>query len=263
VADDQLLAHGGQSKQDFAVEVTGPVVREIRENMLLGPSDRRAPWWKRGRYWLSRFPRELGDSEDGQALFGTRDNGRHAADIEMLYRIAIRSAQREIVLANAYFFPGYRLIRDLIRAHRRGVRVRLILQGMPDFPLVLAAASIIYDDLAAAGVEIYQYTRRPLHAKIAIIDGRWATVGSSNLDPTSLGLNFEANLFILDEPFNRGVKQRLEQIIEASCEQYVIGSPQTSRIRRLLAAAAYRLTRRMALWGRMIQRRRQRAAALV
>ena len=88
-----------------------------------------------------------------------------------------------MVIANAYFFPGYRFIREMRRAAKRGVDVRLILQGQPDMPIVRTAASLLYDHLLRAGVRIYEYCDRPLHGKVALVDDNWSTVGSSNLDP--------------------------------------------------------------------------------
>src|SRR5690606_30315624 len=127
-----------------------------------------------------------------------RDNERHRDDIEIHYRWAIRKARREIVIANAYFFPGYRLVRELRRAARRGVSVKLILQGRSDQPVASWAARSLYAHLMRAGVQIHEYCRRPLHGKVAVIDGHWSTVGSSNLEPSSLSLNLEANLVFHD-----------------------------------------------------------------
>ena len=130
--------------------------------------------------------------------FVTRDNRRHTNDIERHYRVAIRARAQRVVIANAYFFPGYRLIKDMRRAARRGVDVRLILQGEPDMPIVKTAASMLYHHLLHAGVRIYEYCDRPLHGKVALADDEWSTVGSSNLDPLSLSLNLEANVVIRD-----------------------------------------------------------------
>jgi cardiolipin synthase len=260
ICDDHLREFGCDSKQDFAVEVTGPVVDQIRDYVDDGILLRDGPWWRHWRYWLRKFPDGLHDpDEQAQVLFATRDNSEHPTDIETLYRIAIRNAARDITIANAYFFPGYRFVRDLVDASKRGVRVRLIVQGNPDRPLTIGIASILYDDLAAAGVEIHRYTDRPLHAKVAVIDEIWATIGSSNLDPTSLGLNYEANLFILDRDFNRTLRDSLDRMVEGSCRRFVPVHTQASRLRRLFAALAYHLTRRMATWGRIAVRRGQRA----
>jgi cardiolipin synthase len=153
------------------------------------------------------------------AMFVVRDNGEHRGDIEHHYRVAIRAARQRIWIANAYFFPGWRFIRDLRRAARRGVDVRLILQGEPDMPIVKVAARMLYHRLLGAGVRIYEYCERPLHGKIALMDDEWATVGSSNLDPLSLAFNLEANVIIRDSTFNHHMAYRLHHTMRDSCKQ--------------------------------------------
>jgi phosphatidylserine/phosphatidylglycerophosphate/cardiolipin synthase-like enzyme len=165
---------------------------------------------------------------DAEVMFVARDN-RHQRDaIERQYRAAIHAARHEVVIANAYFFPGYRLLRAMRRAVRRGVRVRLILQGQPDMKIVKHAARLLHPQLIAAGVEIYEYCKRPMHAKIALVDEAWSTVGSSNLDPLSLSLNFEANVMIRD----RGVQRRPACAARAADARRV----QAARLRRDQAA---------------------------
>jgi cardiolipin synthase len=166
--------------------------------------------------WRRATPAPAGDAG---ALFVTRDNGKHTRDIEQHYRIAIRSARHRIVIANAYFFPGYRLLRDIRRAAQRGVDVRLILQGEPDMAIVKTAANMLYHHLMAAGVRIFEYSERPLHGKVAVADDAWSTVGSSNLDPLSLSLNLEANVIIKDCAFNQYLSARLDRLIAHSCRQ--------------------------------------------
>jgi cardiolipin synthase A/B len=134
-------------------------------------------------------------------------------------RIALRAARRELIIANAYFFPGYRLLKEMRRAARRGVRVSLILQGQPDLPIVKVAARMLYDHLLRAGVQIYEYCERPMHSKVAVADDEWATVGSSNLDPLSLSLNLEANVIIRDRAFAQDLRQRLAHIMDERCKQ--------------------------------------------
>jgi cardiolipin synthase len=136
-----------------------------------------------------------------RAAFVTWDNRRNRTDIERHYRAAVRSAHRRVLIANAYFFPGYRLLSDLRQAARRGVRLDLILQDQIDMPWAQRASELLYGYLIRAGVRVYEYTERPLHGKVAVVDDYWATVGSSNLDPTSLSLNLEANVVVRDETF--------------------------------------------------------------
>ena len=158
---------------------------------------------------MEKRPPAAGEAD---ALFVTRDNAEHRSDIERHYRIAIRTARRRVVIANAYFFPGYRLLREMRRAARRGVDVRLILQGMPDMPIVKFAASMLYHHLVVAGVRIYEYCERPLHGKVALTDEHWSTVGSSNLGPLGLALNHEANVMIRDGRFNGQLHEHLGQL---------------------------------------------------
>jgi cardiolipin synthase len=117
-----------------------------------------------------------------------RDNLRNRNRIERAYRKAIGEARQDVLIANAYFLPGAKIRRALMDAARRGVRVRLLLQGRYEYFMQYHAARPVYGALIAAGVEIYEYHSGFLHAKVAVVDGHWATVGSSNLDPLSLQL---------------------------------------------------------------------------
>lgn len=222
---DHVADFGPQAKQDYAVEIAGPLVGEIHRfahaQLATGHRHERGTRrWFRGRARVRHEARDkLPDAGTAQAMFVTRDNGRHQSDIERQYRIAIRAARKRIIIANAYFFPGFRLVRQLRRAARRGVDVRLILQGEPDMPIVKVAASMLYHYLLRAGVRIYEYCDRPLHGKVALTDDEWATVGSSNLDPLSLSLNLEANVVIRDREFNAHLAQQLELLMEKSCKQ--------------------------------------------
>ncbi|RZL86522.1 MAG: cardiolipin synthase ClsB [Variovorax sp.] len=216
---DHVMDFGPKAKQDYAVELEGPVVSEIHRFVLHAIAvGGKGPGWFRRR--LKSAPgRDNAPVGSAEVQFVTRDNRRHTTDIERHYRAAIRSARQRIVIANAYFFPGYRLIKELRRAARRGVDVRLILQGEPDMQFVKTAASMLYHHLLHAGVRIYEYCERPLHGKVALVDDRWSTVGSSNLDPLSLSLNLEANVVVRDEAFNQLLWERLDELMHRSCKQ--------------------------------------------
>jgi cardiolipin synthase len=132
-----------------------------------------------------------------------------------------------VVIANAYFFPGFTLLQALRRTARRGVRVDLIVQGQPDMMIVGIAASLLYGHLLRAGVRVFEYCERPFHGKVAVIDDEWATVGSSNLDPLSLALNLEANVVVRDAAFARHVRERMDELMANSCKQ--VSLPPASR----------------------------------
>ena len=175
---------------------------------------------------LFRSATELPDAEPSQpvtAAFLVRDNLRQRRTIERNYVEAIRHANMQVDIAVPYFYPGRGFRRALRNAARRGVRVRLLLQGKIDYRIAALAAQALYEELRATGVRIYEYTPAFLHAKVAVIDGEWATVGSSNIDPLSLLLNLEANVVVRDAEFAQSLTQRFEQAFAQSAE--VTGAP--------------------------------------
>lgn len=208
--EDHLGDYGPMAKQDYAVEVTGPVValvhassRKLMAPVLEPPSQVRP---------------ELKPTGQVTAMLVERDNQRRTTDIEQQYLAAFRSAKRRILVANAYFFPGYRLLRELRNAARRGVDVTLILQGQPDMRWVRALSRLLYNYLLRNKVTIYEYCQRPLHGKVALVDDEWSTVGSSNLDPLSLSFNLEANLMIRDRAFNQQLYEHLTEMSTQHCK---------------------------------------------
>ncbi|HGA2317775.1 TPA: cardiolipin synthase ClsB [Pseudomonas putida] len=207
---DHLGDFGPMAKQDYAVEVTGPVVaqvhaasRRLMAPVLEPPSEVRPVTQPTGQ---------------STAVLVERDNRLRSTDIETHYLQALRAARRRVVVANAYFFPGYRLLRELRNAARRGVEVTLILQGQPDMRWVRALSRLLYNYLLRDGVRIREYCQRPLHGKVALVDEQWATVGSSNLDPLSLSFNLEANLFIRDPAFNQQLYEHLHTLASEQCK---------------------------------------------
>lgn len=261
-AEDQECERGPESKQDYAIEARGPVVRDVDHFCHSTGGDRALP--RRRPYWLRRFPRSMLHPKAGmQALFVTRDNAEHPTDIETLYRLAFRKARRDITIANAYFFPGFRFLRDLCRARRRGVRVRLILQGRPDKGYPQVATETLYETLLGSGIEVFNYEERALHAKIAVVDDDWATVGSSNLDPTSFTLNLEANLVVRDREFARELRRRMDRLVERGCTRLTPERlPPATLWKRLLRLILYHVARRFPEWGKRYPRAPQRLRGL-
>lgn len=204
---------------DFAVQVRGPLVTEAAyaQDLL---------WVRLNWARLRRHPRDWNrmrltkPSHAPVAPCGTlraalvlRDNLRFRQTFERAYLYGISQARRDILIANAYFFPGRQFRRALAKAAARGVRVRLLLQGKVEYRMQYHATRSLYDQLLRDGIEIYEYMPSYLHAKVAVIDNV-ATVGSSNLDPFSLLLAREANVVIDDQPFAWDLQERLEAAIE-------------------------------------------------
>ena len=230
--------HGtlSQPRLDYAVRVRGPLVADVQEAMAhfwwrqqLTREVRASELptaWRSLKLSLRRTAHELiargrhahasvggNASVPGTTMAGLllRDNLRNRRKIEAAYLQAISAARSEVIVANAYFLPGTRLRRALMQAARRGVHVRLLLQGRYEYFLQYHASRPVYGALLEAGVEIHEYAASFLHAKVAVVDGAWATVGSSNLDPLSLLMAREANVAVRDARFASALKDSLEQ----------------------------------------------------
>lgn len=242
---DHVADFGPEAKQDYAVQVRGPIVAQMHHftrDVILSRHDR--------RHHLAADITGRPHAGTAHAMFVTRDNQQHTDDIERQYRVALRAARKRVVIANAYFFPGYRFIREMRRAAKRGVDVRIILQGQPDMPIVKTAASLLYDHMQRAGVKVYEYCDRPLHGKVALVDDDWSTVGSSNLDPLSLSLNLEANVIIQDRAFNAQLYRHLSQLMEHSCKQVKATPPERwNGLRLLRSYAVFHLLRWFPAWA--------------
>jgi cardiolipin synthase A/B len=221
IIDDLDMPGQDWPRYDYAVSVEGPLVREI------SAAARRLWWrvvwlrrlhigWRRDKQRLAPQPEAAGDM---RAAFLIRDNFRHRRDIENAYLQAIEQAKSEIIVANAYFLPGLNFRHALIAAAERGVRVVLLLQGKIEHRLAHYASRALFGSFLDAGIEIYEYHQSILHAKVAVIDDHWATVGSSNLDPFSLLLALEANIVVDDQSFATALNDSLEQAIEVGARR--------------------------------------------
>jgi cardiolipin synthase len=274
IIDDRIDLHHGSGdapRLDFAVELQGPLVAHVEQTA-------RAMWsraafghdWREELRALARSAEPIarlrallrrmrilppddteprrGEPAPVRAAFVVRDNLRQRRAIERSYIDAFRAARTHIDLASPYFYPGRTFRRTLRDAARRGVQVRVLLQGKIDYRIAGLAASVLYDELLAYGVRIFEYQPAFLHAKLARTDDEWCTVGSSNIDPLSLLLNLEANLVVCDAGFVAEVGAAFEQALAVSHE--VTAPPQAAGwsavLRRGLVASAAHWYLRMA-----------------
>ena len=271
--DDRFdLRHGWSElpRLDFAVRVRGPLAPSAQRTA-------RAMWMRAslGQAWrdevralassaqpLARVKRLLGRLRSGgpvpaatgadlrpvRAAFLVRDNFRQRRSIERSYVEAIRRARQRIDIVSAYFYPDRSIRRALRDAARRGVRVRLLLQGKWDYRMAELAAYALCDELLAYGVQIHEYTAAYLHAKVAVIDDDWATVGSSNIDPLSLLLNLEANVVVRDRAFAASLRQEIETALADAVEVTTesVGNGPRRLLRRGFVAWCARLYLRVA-----------------
>ncbi len=218
IIDDLNMPDPKHPRFDYAVRVAGPLLEPIHAAMCSLWARLNQHGIERLRAVMDAFPPNAAAAGDHHAWFAFRDNVSHRRDIEREYLTAILAAKQDILIANAYFFPGRRFRRALLRARRRGVRIRLLLQGRQEYMLQHYATRALYGTLLDVGVEIFEYKRSFLHAKVAVVDGEWATVGSSNIDPFSLQLAREANVFVRDRRFAETLRTSLETAITVDSE---------------------------------------------
>jgi cardiolipin synthase A/B len=252
-------AHTFAARFDYAVRIDGPLMLTIRDTMS-------ALWqrWHRSdnddvsSAALRALERAGARVEQRDELlkqsdksvnrpniwFTCRDNLRHRKAIERSYIEAIQEAKSEILIANAYFFPGQSLLTALNAAESRGVRVRLLLQGRREYFLQHYASRALYETLFNGGIEIAEYHASFLHAKVAVIDREWATVGSSNIDPFSLLLAREANVFVHDRAFALQLTESLEHAWRVNSKPVErVDWAQRPLFTRIKSGFAYRVAR--------------------
>ena len=244
VIDDVNTPGHRPPRVDFAVSVEGPLLGSIVRTMQRVWAINELVQFQGGDVPLfpsvPRSPRMGGQT----AKFVIRDNLRHRRDIESAYLAAIRTAKQEILIANAYFFPGIRIRRALIAAAERGVRVTLLLQARVEYALLHYASRALYGQLLAAGSGLQEYHRSFRLAKVAVVDGTWSTVGSSNIDPYSLLMAREANIVVRDPDFSGQLHRELARMIEHGARplgpQHWAGRP---RVYKALVWIAYGIVR--------------------
>ena len=213
--DDMNTPRHKPPRVDFAVRVEGPMLASIVMSMQRLWALVELTQFDRSEVPL--FPVAIPTRVAGTqaASFAVRDNLGHRSDIEAAYLAALLAAKTEIIIATAYFFPGTQFRRALTAAALRGVRVTLLLQARVEYRLLHYASRALYGRLLSAGVAIQEYHRSFLHAKVAVVDSQWATVGSSNIDPYSFLMSREANVFVRDSAFASELRVELVDMIES------------------------------------------------
>lgn len=241
ISDDYAsAADGGQGWRDTHMRIEGPVVAELLGFFL-------ATWKASGgpEVTPSRYPRA---PTGGRAPAHVKDphvevaashlrRGRRT--VRHAYGKAIREARSHIYITNAYFLPTVRLLQALRHAAQRGVDVRVMVAGTTDVPAVLHASRSIYGLLLRAGVRLFEWEGRVLHAKTATIDRGWSTIGSSNLDRQSLRFNLEVNVIVRDSAFAGAMEGMFLQDLLSCREITLAGWEKRSIVDRAASWVAY------------------------
>lgn len=229
-------------RYDFCVRMQGPVVSRIRQNQ--------AALW-RLLSWLqlktsvlpSLFASTQKKQGDAAVGFVVRDNIRHRHAIERMYLRAIHGARERIVIANAYFLPGWRFRRALYRAAQRGVEILTLLPARSDHGWVQIASRALYPELLKKGIRIFEYLPSHLHAKVMVVDGHWTTIGSSNIDPLSLLFAQEANVAIQYEPLAKNLEAELIGAMHERSQEIIASSASLGFFNRAHALMLFGLAR--------------------
>ncbi|MYN44504.1 cardiolipin synthase [Pseudoduganella sp. FT93W] len=207
--------HRSQSQlgwRDTHIKVEGPAVRAFQ--------------WLFVRQWASQDSQDLRDADYFPPATNAGDklvrvlgsDNDDPFDIYQAYQLAFRQARTSIHLTSAYFVPDQHTIDALTAAARRGVDVRIILPGVSDSGLVFYAGHAYYDQLLDSGVKIYHLKLTVLHAKTAVIDGLWSTVGSTNIDTRSFLHNSELNVVVLGPEFGQQMELAFQEDLRNSSE---------------------------------------------
>jgi len=144
---------------------------------------------------------------------------RNKIEILKSYRSALKHAQSRMTIFASYFLPGRNERRLLRNASRRGVNIRIVLSAESDEPVFKRATNFLYDFILRNNITIYEYLPSNLHAKVAIVDGNWSTIGSYNMNHLSDFGSVEMNADILDNQFTEKFEELLQEIIEKDCRQ--------------------------------------------
>jgi cardiolipin synthase len=246
IIDDTNVPHLTAPRIDYAVRLEGPILVAIVASVH--KLWRRLNWvytqhvnWS--DYTSHRHKSHQLANTGLRAAFVVRDNILHRRNIEDAYLTAISQAESEILIANAYFLPSRKFRKALIAAAKRGVTVQLLLQGRKEYFLMFATHAF-YSDFLDNGIEIYEYRKSFMHSKVAVIDNHWATVGSSNIDPFSLLLAYEANVVVEDMAFSTELRTEIINSMQEGAHRITSnGWKQESKIKYFFSWVAYGLVK--------------------
>lgn len=234
-SDYAAVEDGGHGWRDTHVRVEGPAAVQLEKMFLVTWRRHRGARLDEPRYQRKEEP------QDGRVRFIGNEFAKDRKDIRVAYVKAFDAAAKRIQLMNSYFMPPARVLRGLMKAARRGVEVTLILAGSTDVPLVLLATRGLYGKLLRSGVKVFEWKGRVLHAKTAVVDGSWCTVGSANLDVLSLRQNLEVNAVVIDERFAAAMQQLFADDLQ-QCERITRESlSDRSLFERFLSWLAYQV----------------------
>lgn len=198
--------------RDTHIKIEGPAVATLQWNFLNAWVDQDAGELAKANYFPPLAP--VGD----KIVRVLATDPDRESEIYKSFILSIQEAKTSVHITSAYFVPDKQFIDALVDASKRGVDVKLVLPGVSDHGLVMHAGRAFYDQLLRNGVKIYQLQVAVLHAKTAVIDGTWSTVGSANIDRRSFLHNYELNVVVVDPAFGRDMESAFAEDLRDSKE---------------------------------------------
>lgn len=201
---------------DFAVKLQGPVCLDVLRICEEVWGKRMKHTYKKKLHALARVEQQ---PENMHVRLLQNDWVRGRAEISASYRQVLRSADHSLVIVASYFFPGNRLRRLLRKAAQRGVKIRLVLAGMSDVRFIKPAMDYLYPFLLRNHIEVFEWNRSILHGKIMVMDEKWSSVGSYNVNALSDYGSLELNVGIDHPQFAVDMKKQIGLLIAEGCTQ--------------------------------------------
>ncbi len=211
--------HSDRTQQlDFAVSLAGPVIKELSSYCQF--VFKKAIQKKFLILFVAPQINKILNADNSYAVkISINDWVYRRWQITKQYSELTQLATKEITIINSYFFPRRKFMRRLAAASRRGVKVRLILPKLSDWPSYILASQFLYSYFLRNGVEIYEWKKSILHGKLATVDNKFSTIGSFNLNYTGYQQNLEMNVDIMSEVFTTQLNSTIEEIISVGCER--------------------------------------------
>lgn len=215
VSDDYSGMGGHPAWLDYALLVNGPACQNIFKICQQVYSQ----WFTIKQRRFKSFEKKTPGKKKVTIQLRFNDWLRGRNQIARSYIQAINSAKKEIIIVNSYFLPGTFFRQALRRAAQRGVKIKIVLPGVSDIPMIREATAYLYDFLMRYNMEIYEWQPSVLHAKVACVDGEWSTVGSYNLNYLSAYGSLEFNINVLDAEFGGTFMNEMHRIMETGCKK--------------------------------------------
>lgn len=226
---------------DMAIYTEGEAAHSLETGCIELWGNRKETTSTPEHIWFS-FAEKIPPNERVPARVIRNDWVKRRKEIWGAYLYQFNHVERDLTIMCSYFLPGRIFRRKLAQASKRGVRIRVILAGVSDVRIAKHAERYLYRWLLGNKIEVYEYQRTVLHAKVAVADGKWVTVGSYNVNNISAYASLEVNIEVEHEAFAEETYKVLDEIILKDCQRITLENYEahTSWLKRLWQRTCYR-----------------------